>query len=108
MDAELDFKIGKEPESLGGGCVVTAGLEYNQEEQAFYLSDAAFETLEIEGVPQKHLDKVQEAAGKLAQKLVDHLAVYRMKATDAKMSAAKLLLKDVAVENGEIHISLGL
>jgi len=108
MDVTLDVRIKGQTEKLGGGCTVTSGISYNAQEHTFYLNDAEFDRLEIQGIPPEHLQKVTKFAAKYAKGYIESRPVYRLKATDAKSTAAKLLLKDVDVREQAVHITLGL
>tara|TARA_R110002094_G_scaffold118840_1_gene114065 strand:- start:283 stop:837 length:555 start_codon:yes stop_codon:yes gene_type:complete len=108
LDVNLNIRLNKELKSLGGGATVTSGLRYDNEAQEFYLDDAVFDRLEIQGVPQKWLEKVTEVASKAAKEFVESSPVYRLEAIDTKTAAVKLLLKDVEVREQAIHVTLGL
>lgn len=108
LDATINFKLDDQPKQLGGGATVTCGIRYDSETQEFFLDDAVFERLEVEGVPEKWLKKVHEVASEAAREFVQSKAVYRLEAKDAKTAAAKLALKDFEVREQEIHVWLGL
>ena len=106
--SEREFFAFTRPKQLGGGATVTSGIDYNGETQEFFLNDAAFDRLEIQGVPEKWLDKVVEVASQAAEEFVQSRPIYRLEAKDAKTAAAKLLLKDFEVQEQAIHVTLGL
>ena len=108
MDATLNLSINEEGKELGGGATVTSKIRYDSETQEFFLDDAEFERLEIQGVPDKWLQQVTKVASELARDHVEKHPVYRLEAKDAKTAAAKLLLKDFEVRDQAIHITLGL
>jgi hypothetical protein len=108
LDALLNVRIGSEPQNLGGSIVAIAGVAYRDEAKKFYLSDPVIKELRIQGIPPQHLDKVTAFASKVATDYLPEIPVYTIKATDAKATAAKLLLKDVQVKSSEIHLTLGL
>lgn len=108
LDATLNIRLNDEPKELGGGATVTSGIRYDSDTQEFFLDDAVFDRLEIQGVPEKWLEKVTEVASEAAKEFVQSKPVYRLEATDAKTVAAKLLLKDFEVREQAIHVTLGL
>lgn len=108
LDAALNIRFNHEPKNLGGGATVTSGIRYDSETQEFYLDDAEFDQLEIQGIPEKWLEKVTEIASKAAKEFVETRPVYRLEAKDAMTAAAKLLLKDFEVRDQAIHVTLGL
>jgi len=108
MDAELNFRATGEPKPLGGGVTVTTGIRYENKSQEFFLNDTEFIRLDIQGVPERWLEKVTEVASIAAKEYLETKPIYRIKAKDAKTAAAKMLLKDVEVRQQAIHISLGI
>ena len=108
LDATLNIRMNDEPKKLGGGATVTSGIRYDSDTQEFFLDDAVFDRLEIQGVPEKWLEKVTEVASEAAKQFVQSKPVYRLEAKDAKTAAAKLLLKDFEVREQAIHVTLGL
>lgn len=108
LDAELNIQILAEPKNLSGSALVNCGLIYRAEKQQFFLSDPVIEKLAFEGIPAQHLTKVNTIATKLARDYLQQSPVYTLKANNAKTAAAKLLLKEVKVKDGEIHLTLGL
>lgn len=108
LDANLDLRIGGERKSLGGSCSITSGMRFDPATQEFFLADARFERLEIQGIPENYLNQVTEFASKAAKEFVETQPIYRLKAKDSKTAAAKLLLKDVDVKNQAVHVTLGL
>ena len=108
LDATLNIRLNDEPKKLGGGATVTSGIRYHSDTQEFFLDDAVFDRLEIQGVPEKWLEKVTEVASEAAKEFVQSKPVYRLEAKDAKTAAAKLLLKDFEVREQAIYVTLGL
>jgi hypothetical protein len=108
LDATLNIRLNKEPKELGGGCTITSGIRYDSETQEFFLDDAKFDRLEIQGIPDAYLDQVTQFASEAAREFLTSKAIYRLKAGDTKTSTAKLLLKDVQVRGKSVHVTLGL
>lgn len=107
MDATLNVRVNDEPQQLGGGATVTAGLRYEYETQEFFLDDVTFDRLEIQGIPAKWLDQVRTFGAEAAEEFVKRHPVYRLRAKDMKTAAAKALLKDFQVRGQAIHVTLG-
>ncbi len=93
---------------LGGGATITSGIRYNSETQEFYLDDAEFARLEIQGIPDKWLNQVTEVASKAAREFIETKPIYKLEAKDAKTAAAKLLLKGFEVRDQAIYVTLGI
>ena len=108
LDAMLQIRLPGESKELVGGATLTCGLRYEPETKEFYLDEAKFDRLEIEGIPEKYLDKVSEVASIAATEFVERWPVYRLEGEDLKMSTAKLLLQGLEVENKTLIVTLGL
>lgn len=108
LDATLNIKLNKNPKPLGGTIDASGGVEYRRESGEFFLTDPVIENLAIQGIPEKHTDKVKEAASKLLTKWYSENPIYSLSSLDTKRAAAKMLLKSVLVENKELVITLGI
>ena len=108
MDAVLNIKLRDEPKRLGGTATATTGISYRSETHEFFLSDPEITKLAVQGIPQAYVDKVTRFASSAAREYLQKFPIYALKATDAKTTAAKLLLKDVQVKSNEVHAILGL
>ena len=108
LNATLDLRIPGNVKSRGGKFITSFGIRYDSDEKAVYLTDPVVEKIEIEDVPEKYLEKVSLAATKAAGELFLTLPVYQLKGTDAKSTAAKVLLKDIQVTEQKIVLSLGI
>ncbi len=108
LEATLNLRIEGEPKNLSGSVAMTTAIRYDSETQDFFLDDAVFERLAIQGVPDKWLAKVTEVASLAAQEFLEAKPIYRLEAKDAKSTAAKLLLKGFEVRNQALHVTLGI
>jgi hypothetical protein len=108
VDATLNIRINGEPKELGGGATVTSAIRYDGERHEFFLDDAVFDRLEIQGVPDKWLQQVTDFASKTAKESIETRPVYRLEAKDSKTAAAKLLLKGIEIHDQAIHVILGI
>lgn len=103
----VELKI-KGIETLFSGTVeATTGIDFDQETGNILLRDCEISRLQIEGIPAKYTDRVSTLASKVAKEILDRVPVYTLKAKDAKTAAAKLVLKDVVIDQGELVVTLG-
>lgn len=108
MVVTVNIRINDDPKELGGGASVTSGIRYEPETQVFYLDDAEFSRLEVQGLPDQWLKPVAEFAAKVAKDYIEAQPVYRLEAKDAKTAAAKMLLKNFEVREQSVRVTLGL
>jgi len=108
LDAVLDIKIKDGSRKMSGGCTITSRVQYNPDTHEFFLAESEFDRLEIEGIPEKHLERVTKAASAAARKYLEEFPVYKLQGEDGKMAAAKLLLKSLEIRDQKIYVTLGL
>ena len=108
LDAELNIKLPSESKKLTGTIVVSSGIGYRNDSKQFVLSSPVIDKLEIQGIPQQHIDKVTEFTSNAAREYLQEFPIYTLTDKDSKTSLAKLLLKDVQVKSSEIHVTIGL
>ena len=107
LDAEVEAKLGDKP-PLYGSADASGAVRYDPSEGAFYIVDPEIEALAVDGLPPNIADRIDAALTKAFKTFFKKRPIYRLKETDTKQAAARLALKDVAVENGELVLTLGL
>lgn len=108
LDTELNGKILGESKRLGSSILITTAIDYRNETQQFFLSEPQITNFALQGIPQEQLAKVTKFVSETVRANIQLYPVYTLRAKNAKMAAAKLLLKNVEVRNTEIHVTLGL
>lgn len=108
LDILLNIKINKNPKPLGGTIDVSGGVKYLAEKGEFFLTDPIIENLGVQGIPNKYLDKVNKALTQLLTKYYESNPIYTLHLSDSKQAIARMALKDVAVVNKELVVTLGI
>ncbi|RYZ64810.1 MAG: DUF1439 domain-containing protein [Proteobacteria bacterium] len=108
LEATLNLRLNDEPKKLGGGATVTSGIRYDPETQEFFLHEAVFDRLEMQGIPEKWLVKVTDVASAAAKEFLQNKPVYKLEAKNAKTAVGKLLLKGFKVREQALHVTFGL
>jgi hypothetical protein len=108
LDVLFNITIGKNPKPLGGTVDVSGGVRYLAEKGEFYLTNPVIENLTVQGIPDKYLLKVNKALSQALAKYYEENPIYTLRATDVKKAAARMVLKDVVVENRELVMTLGI
>jgi len=108
LDAALNMKAKGGNKKMSGSCAMTSKVRYDAGTHEFYLTDSQVDRLEIEGIPEKYLEKVSQAASAAAEKYLEDFSVYKLEGEDGKMAAARLLLKDLQIRDHKIYVVLGL
>lgn len=104
----LNIRIDNESLPLGGTIDVSGGVKYVPGKGEFFLTDPAIERLSIQGVPEQYSKKVNWVLTKALGEFYTKYPVYSLKSSDLKHLAAKTVLKNVAIENSELVVTLGI
>ena len=108
LDVVFNASLDNNPRPIGGIVDVSGGVLYSADKGQFFLTNPLIDRLELQGVPQQYVEKFNVA---LTQILADYYAknpIYTLHATDAKQAVARMVLKDVIVENSALVITLGI
>jgi Protein of unknown function (DUF1439) len=107
LDATVNIRIDGETKNLSGTALVTSGIRYDSETQEFFLDDAEFSKLQIDGTPEKWTTPISHFASKAAKEYIEKRPIYHIKVKDSKTKAAKMLLKGFEIKNKAIYVTLG-
>ena len=108
LDVVFNITVGQNLEPLGGSVDVSGGVRYVSEAGKFFLTGPNVEHLQIKGVSDLYTDKVNEALSKALSEYYLENPIYTLNAFDAKQAAARMVLKNVIVENQDLVITLGV
>ena len=108
LDAGLNIDFSGSPISLGGAVDVTSGVRYQSESGRFYLTDPVVDRVTIEGIPERFTNRVNGVLSTALAEYYETHPIYTLRPTDVKTAAARLILQDVTVEDGELVIKLGI
>ncbi|MEN8132687.1 MAG: DUF1439 domain-containing protein [Pseudomonadota bacterium] len=108
LDFILNIKLGSEEKPLSGSLDASGSIKYEPEEGQFYITDPIIEQLSIQGIPEKTISKAEAVIQKALAGYYTTHPIHELKADNIKQAAAKLLLKNVLVENKELVIVLGI
>ncbi|MCK4841171.1 MAG: DUF1439 domain-containing protein [Methylococcales bacterium] len=107
LNAILSIKMGKDAQFLSGSIDVSAGIKYVAETGTFFLTDPGIEALNISGIPEKYMQKVNTVINKSLSDYYAEHPIYTLNTGDIKQKTAKLLLKSIVVEDKRIVVRLG-
>jgi hypothetical protein len=94
-------------EDLEGKARMTSAIHYDRKEGALLLVDPRVEELTISPLDERYRDGVREVANLAAEEYLDAYELYRLDQSDFKQKIAKLIIKDVVVDDGLLKITLG-
>ena len=108
LDVEFNITVNNNPNPLGGSVDASGGIRYVSEEGQFLLTDPVIERMSVQGISQEYLEKANSARTKALADYYSKHPIYTLSTLDAKQTAARMVLKNVVVENRELVITLGI
>ena len=108
LDVTLNIYINDNPLPLGGAVDVSGGVRYDAAEGQFFLTDPIIENLAVQGIPARYTDQVNSVLTKALGEFYEERPIYTLDDANMKTAAARLVLKNVVVENKVLVVTLGL
>lgn len=108
LDVVFNITLNKNPKPLGGKVDASGGILYLAEKGQFFLTNPVVENLDVQGIPRQYTDKANIALSKALAEYYENHPIYTLHATDVKQAAARMILKNVIIENRELVVTLGL
>lgn len=108
LDVVLNLHVDDHPVPLGGMVDVSGSVAYDPELGAFFLADPQIDRLKVQGVPEKYMDKVSSVVAKALGDYYRERPVYTLSQLDMKQAAARMVLREVKVQNKMLVVTLGL
>lgn len=93
---------------IQGTATLSGKIRYSATDGSFFIDDPIVDQLLLNGVPEKWMKKIRSSADKAANEFVKRAPVYRLKETDVKQAAARLVLQGVAVHERKLFLTLGV
>ncbi len=94
--------------TFSGAADMSGGVRYDADQRAFFLKDPAVEKMRLGGVPDAYANKANEAISVALREFYRTRPLYVLERDTAAKSAAHLFLKDVAVKDEQLVVTLGL
>ena len=106
-DLGLNLQAGSAREPLGATARVDACLRYDQQRFCFFIVDPVVRRASLRGIPDRSTDLAVRYAQLGLQHLVDEVPVYTIRDDSLKRRLARAVVRDVAVRNGRVVVTLG-
>ena len=106
-DLGLNLQAGSAREPLGATARVDARLRYDQQRFCFFIVDPVVRRASLRGIPDRSTDLAVRYAQLGLQHLVDEVPVYTIRDDSLKRRLARAVVRDVAVRNGRVVVTLG-
>ena len=106
-DLGLNLQVGSAREPLGASVRVDARLRYDQQRFCFYIVDPIVQRASLRGIPDRYTALALRYAQLGLQHLVNEVPVYTIRDDSLKLKLARAVVRDVAVHNGRVVVTLG-
>lgn len=108
VDIALKAGLGGQAITLNGGADLSGGVRYDAGARALFMTDPVVERLRLPGLPEAYEGEARRAVSLALAEFYETRPIYVLDADTASKAAARLLLKDVAVHNEKLEVTLGL
>ena len=106
-DLGLNLQAGSAREPLGATARVDARLRYDQQRFCFFIVDPVVRRASLRGIPDRSTDLAVRYAQLGLQHLVDEVPVYTIRDDSLQRRLARAVVRDVAVRNSRVVVTLG-
>ena len=107
IDTEVHLKPSVVSVELPGMVSLSSGISYASEMGTIYLDDIKIERIELEPLPKPAIDKVTDIVNAISIDVIESVPIYTLKADKFEQRSIKWILKDVAIADQELVVTLG-
>lgn len=108
LDVTLALQAGAIRPPMQSEIDLSAGISYDQQLGAFFLTDPVIERLRLEGVEDKRMNVANVVLSKAIAAYFRERPIYTLSSSDQRQRLARMVLQQVKVENGGVVIVMGL
>jgi len=89
--------------------LIEGGIAFEASEGTFYFTNAELISIDSQQkVPEKLREPLRKAVSLIAKETLNRLPVYTLKEGELKEDMAKMILRDVRIEDGRVALSIQL
>lgn len=107
VTVETGIRVRGTPEEWVGDAVLSSEVEYDSQKGTIYLTDIQVERLNILPLPQSLVGRVTSIINVISTDVIDKVPIHTLKTQKWKQRAIKWVLKDVAIADQELIVTLG-
>ena len=104
---DASVKVTGTSEALTGQASLSAGVSYRPEEGTFYLDNARIDEMEIGALPSRYLQPVTRVVNIISDDVIETIPIYTLDQDKLGQRAVKLVLKEVAIADNELVLTMG-
>ena len=107
LDTAVRLKPGIINGELPGMVSLSSGISYEAEVGTIYLDDIKIEQIDLEPLPQQAIGKVTDIVNALSSDVIESVPIHTLDDNKVKQRGVKWILKDVAIADQELVVTLG-
>lgn len=108
LDVTMALQSGSIRPPIRSEVDVSAGIRYDPQRGAFFLTDPVVDRLRLDGVQDKFMAMPNTVLSNAIAAYFAERPIYTLSSSDPKQRLAQMLVKRVVVERGEIVVHMGL
>ncbi|AOS98563.1 hypothetical protein AUP74_03197 [Microbulbifer aggregans] len=108
MDVQVQIRTPGKTRSYGGTVDVAGLVRYESASGRFFLFEPQIERLELGDLKDPTLERVRAVTQKALEEYFSIQPLYELKPGDIRQRAARMVLRNVEIEDEELVITLGL
>lgn len=107
VTAETGIRVRGTRDELIGDVMMSSGVDYDSDKGRIYLTDIRIERLNILPLPQRLLDPLTTVINGISTDIIEKIPIHTLKTRKWKQRAIKWVLKEVAIADDELIVTLG-
>ena len=107
LDTAVRLNPGIVNGELLGMVSLSSGISYESEKGTIYLDDIRIEQIDLDPLPQQSIGKVTDIVNALSSDVIESVPIYTLDSDKFKQRSVKWVLKDVAIADQELVVTLG-
>lgn len=107
MSLTLSLGSGDDPTAYSGRARLITGIGYDSDSALVLLEQPVLDSLSLGQLSVAYVEQASELARRLALDRLERIPIYDLREEGVGRRAARMVLKDVTVKDGELLITLG-
>ena len=107
LDSIVQFNPGVVSVDLPGMVSLSSGISYVSEKGTIYLDDIRIERIDLAPLPEQAIEKVTSIVNAISTDVIESVPIYTLNSNKFEQRSIKWVLKDVAIADQELVVTLG-
>ncbi len=107
LDADLSSPLIQGGSATRGTLLVSTEISYDPETKNLILTNCQLESVQFDGLPDLYALKIRAALNEIAKDYINAIPIHTLASGASSKTAAKNLVKNVAIQNETLIVTLG-